>query len=244
MKTEILKPISSPDQPSSINEMYLHALKMIGTWVTISEWALKFSELYPEQLEKAETQAAGQKQDTTGLREIAARISSQTSRGAFGGKIEIDLSERPRRVRWISDDYAMEHEIIEIEEDLEPLRRGQKIKLHREAFTSKERYRQDEFEEIIRQLNFYFATDFELDHACALLNRTNPGNHHPENFQILTKSHNRKKNDSNWNRFLLNEQIEYIQSAVNLQKTIAVKLNIDFQEELLHLLIERLRKIF
>jgi hypothetical protein len=34
---------------------------------------------------------------TTGLREIAARVSSNISRGAYAGRIEIDDTERPSR---------------------------------------------------------------------------------------------------------------------------------------------------
>tara|TARA_Y100000034_G_C6910321_1_gene424393 strand:- start:14217 stop:14435 length:219 start_codon:yes stop_codon:yes gene_type:complete len=64
----------------TITEKYLLSLREIGNWVTVSEWAEKFAEDYPDQLEKANKQAEGQKQETTGLRELAARISSKVSK--------------------------------------------------------------------------------------------------------------------------------------------------------------------
>lgn len=63
----------------TISEKYLESLKTIGEWVIVSEWAKKFTELYPDEYAKAEAQARNQKNDTTGLREIAARISSRLS---------------------------------------------------------------------------------------------------------------------------------------------------------------------
>lgn len=64
-----------------IHEKYLEALKTFDGFVTVSEWAVKFGEMYPELLEKANKEAQNQKNDTTGLREIAARISSRLATG-------------------------------------------------------------------------------------------------------------------------------------------------------------------
>jgi hypothetical protein len=58
-----------------IQDKYLEALKSIAGWVIVSEWATKVGEMYPDILAKAEEQAAGQIQDTTGEREIAARTA-------------------------------------------------------------------------------------------------------------------------------------------------------------------------
>ncbi len=66
-----------------VSEKYLEALKAAGDWVIVSEWAKKVGELFPDVLEKAEADAKGQAQETSGLREIAARISSSLARGAF-----------------------------------------------------------------------------------------------------------------------------------------------------------------
>lgn len=56
-----------------ITEKYLEALKIFTDYITVSEWAQRFSEMFPDELQKANEQAANQKQDTTGLREIAAK---------------------------------------------------------------------------------------------------------------------------------------------------------------------------
>lgn len=152
--------------------------------------------------------------------------------------------ERPKKVRWLSREAANEHEQLGIEEDLEPFTRSRKIKQQSDGFTTKEKYRHQEFEEIIRQLNSFFLTDFELDHAKAILNKADPGNHHPDNFQILAKSHNRKKSGGNWKRFTVEEQIVYINSVISTQKLIASRMNLELEEGVLLLIIERMRKVF
>ena len=85
----------------NITKKYLEALKPVDGWVTVSEWAIKVGELYPDILEKAEIEASNQANETTGLREIAARISSSISRGAYAGKIEVNDSERPRQIKYL-----------------------------------------------------------------------------------------------------------------------------------------------
>lgn len=55
-------------------------LRAINGWTTISEWAVRVGELYPDVLEKTEQQAKAYDPPSTGLREIAARISSLISR--------------------------------------------------------------------------------------------------------------------------------------------------------------------
>ena len=87
----------------NINDKYLEALKQLTGWVTISQWGIKAAELFPDHLETANKQAATYDPPSTGLREITARISSQVSRGAFAGHVEIDESERPRKVRYLSE---------------------------------------------------------------------------------------------------------------------------------------------
>ena len=78
----------------NMHEKYLEALKLTDGWVKVSEWAIKVGERFPEVLEKAEKEAVNQANETTGLREIAARISSRISRGEYAEKIEIDTGEK------------------------------------------------------------------------------------------------------------------------------------------------------
>lgn len=86
--------------------------------------------------------------------------------------------------------------------------------------------------------------DFELEHANAILNPKEPGRHHPDNLQILLSSHNRFKNKSNWLRFTIDEQIEYINSVVLVQKMISKKMNIEIDDSVVVALMERLRKVY
>lgn len=228
----------------TISKKYLEALKTINDWVIVSEWAKKFAELYPDEYAKAEAQARNQRNDTTGLREIAARISSRLSTGGFEDTVEIDDSERPRRVRYISAEDRKQHVEEEIAEDIEPLTRQERIEQDIEKLTSYELYRIGELETIARQLNKFFGLDFEVDHAMAILNRESPGRHHPDNLQILTKAHNGKKNKYNWQRFAIDEQIGYIEAVINLQTIVAPKFGINLEQKVLENLATRLREIF
>lgn len=228
----------------NITEKYLDALKSLDDWVIVSEWAMKFGELYPDLLDKANKEAENQTNETTGLREIAARISSAISRGAYEDKIEIDTSERPRKVRFLSKELRSKHESNEIEEDIAPLRRNEIIRLATQSMSSLDLYRTTEFEAIARLIKTHFGLDFEVDHANALLNKENPGDHHPDNFQLILKAHNSKKNNDNWDRFTINEQVEYIESAIKMQKIVSSRFNIEMDASVLDSLLDRLTKIY
>jgi len=228
----------------TMSDKYLAVLKTLNGWVTVSEWAIKFGEIYPDLLDKAEEEAKNHKKPSTGLREIAARISSNVSTGKFTGHIEVDESERPKRVRILSDELVLNYIESEIEIDLEPLTRAQKIRSDESKLTVKERYRVSEFEGIISQLKEFFNLDFELEHAKAILNPTDPGTHHPDNMQILLKSHNRTKSNSNWERFSIKEQIEYIEAVVRVQKIVSQKMGIEMEDDVIRSVIERIKLIY
>lgn len=227
-----------------IRERYLEALKSTDEWIKVSEWAIKVGEIYPAILEKAEQDALNQANETTGLREIAARISSCISSGAFGTQIEINQSEKPRLVRYLKPEDQISHEEEEIEDDVAPLKRGDLIKEAEAEFSTEERYRVAEFEAIAGQLKQCFGLSFEVDHAQALLNQENPGPHHPDNLQLLLKAHNGRKNNQNWDRFSLEEQIEYIESALKMQSIIAERLGVELISTVQESLKARLENVF
>ncbi len=224
-------------------QKYLEALKTFDDWVIVSEWATKVGEVYPDLLAEANAQAEKQVNPTTGLRELAARISSRLSSDGFP-EVEIDESERPRKVRYISEEDKKVRIEDELEADIEPLTRLERIRKDTEALGEYERYRIEELETIARQLNRFFSLDFEVDHATALLNPTQSGNHHPDNLQLLIKAHNGKKNKKNWERFTIEEQIDYIKHVIALQTLIATRLEIELVDDVLDSLLERLRKIY
>ncbi len=228
----------------NISEKYLEILAKMNTWTTVSEWAKIFSEAHPDLLEKANKEALAQKKPTTGLRELAARISSSISRGAFSDFIEIDESERPRKIRFLNAEEKNEQIQKELEEDVEPITRDQKIRADSKLLTTNEIYRIEELENIISALNSYFKLDFELDHSNAILNSENPGKHHPNNLQILLKSHNRIKSKKNWNRFKIDEQIEYIKTIISVQKIVSKKMGIDLEVQVIDSIISRLKLIY
>jgi hypothetical protein len=229
---------------ATITEKYLEALKQSNDWITVSDWAIKVGEVYPDLLAKAESEAKNQANDTTGLREIAARISSAIIRGAYQNQIEIDAAERPRKVRYISLSEHDAHVQDDIEDDVEPLKRNEIIGRDSAQLSAHDLYRITEFENISKQLKHFFGLEFEVDHAKALLNPDAPGNHHPDNLQLLLKAHNGKKHNQNWVRFTKDEQVDYILAAINIQKIIATRFLIDCDESVLESLLSRLTSVY
>ena len=227
-----------------ITEKYIEALKTFSDYVTVSEWAQRFSEMFPDELQKANEQAANQKHDTTGLREIAARISSRLSTGGYSKEVLIDDSERPRKVKYITKDELIEQEQIEIDEDIEPLRRQDIINNATNQLEIFALYRITEFENIQKAFKQFFGLDFEIDHAEALLNSEKQGEHHPSNLQLLLKYHNGKKNKNSWNRFTFEEQEDYIKKSVALHSLVADKFDVEIDNKILEFLLNRLKEVY
>jgi hypothetical protein len=226
-----------------IYDKYIEALKTFNDFVTVSEWALRVGELYPDLLEKADKEAFAQKNETTGLREIAARISSRLSAGQFENVL-IDESERPRKVKYSTFQERQNNQEQELNDDIEPITRIQIINQGKDKLKIFEIYRLDEFKNIQKAFKDFFGLDFELDHANALLDRENQGEHHPDNLQLLLKYHNGKKNNNSWKRFGFEEQSKYIKDAIKLQSNVADNLSIELDELILSQLLERLKAVY
>ena len=212
--------------------------------MTVAEWAQKVGETHPDILKKVNQQARKYKRPSTGFREIASRISSIITDGGFDNQIEIDNSERPRKVRFIKPDETKIQQEKNIYIDLEPISRDEKIAKGMKSLSEKDKYRLKEMDIIARNLKDFFNLKVELDHAQALLNRNNPGEHHPDNLQIISKEHNRHKNNDNWERFSLKEQIDYIKALIQVQEVISKRVSIKIDKEVLNLIFERLKSVY
>ena len=228
----------------AINEKYLEAIKMHDGWITVAEWANKVGEMYPDLLETANAQAAAQRNPTTGLKEIAARISSRLSTGGYAHAVVVDESERPRKIKYLTVEQQEQHQQAELLDDIAPLSRAQKIKTDSANLSTLEEYRLAEFESVCSAFGGYLELDFEVDHAKALLNPTDPGRHHPDNLQILLKSHNRMKSSKNWKRFTPDEQVNYLKKVIELHTLIADKANIKIDHAIADALFVRLKNVY
>jgi len=227
-----------------IKDKYIAALKSLDDYATVSEWAEKFSIMFPDDFQRAEKQALNQAKPSTGLREIAARMSALLSDAKKPVEITIDHSERPRRVKYISTAEASENNERELSDDLEPLRRQDIINNAKQSLDVVDVYRMGELENIQRAFKQFFGLDFEIDHAEALLSQEKQGEHHPENLQLLLKFHNGKKNNNNWKRFSFEEQSEYIKKAIELQSSVAQNFGIEISNKIMSNLLKRLKEIY
>jgi uncharacterized metal-binding protein len=107
-----------------------------------------------------------------------------------------------------------------------------------------ELYRLDEFRNIQKAFKTFFNLDFEIDYAKALLYKESEGTYHPDNFQLILKYHNAKKNNKNWKRFRIEEQIEYIKKTIELQNIVAFRFELEVDENTLNSLLSRLKAIY
>ena len=222
----------------TITEKYIEALKEIGDWATAGEWALKVAEMYPDIMENANEQAKNQKNDTTGMRELTARLHSNVSRGAYEGKIEIDMDERPRKFRYALPEDIEKRIDEELDEEMACLTRTERIKKDYESLSTYDKYRIQELEAIAKAFNSYFKTDIEVDHAQSLMG-DNPGRHHPDNLQLISKTHNRIKSKKSWERMNLEKQLEYLEKMMAYHEMV-----FDVDDEILASLVERVRKVY
>lgn len=227
-----------------IHEKYLEALKTFDDFVTVSEWAVKVAEIYPDILNKAQKNVQNHKTPTSALQQITRQISSEITRGTYAEYINIDDSERPKKVKYITQEEFEKNTQEEFEEDIEPLRRQDIINQAKESLEAKELYRISEFENIQKSFKSFFGIDFEIDHAQALLDDIKQGKHHPDNFQLLLKYHNVKKYKNSWQRFSIEEQIEYIYKVVELHKILEAKLGVKLDEAILENLVSRLKAVY
>ncbi|SBS65283.1 AAA family ATPase [Vibrio atlanticus] len=85
-------------------EKYLQALSHAEGWVTVNEWAKLVQEYFPDLVEAAEEQAKKHAKPSSGLTQIAGRISSEfTNEGSMSQFVDIDNSSKPQKVRYKTD---------------------------------------------------------------------------------------------------------------------------------------------
>lgn len=228
---------------SEMKRKYLETLKDIESWATVSEWAKKVAELNPDILVKADREAQSHKRKTTGLREIAARISSIIASGGYEGLILVDESQSPRRVKFLSFNSQKSKEML-AKEDMEEIDRDERIQSDYEKLGKYPQYRIYELKEIARALKEVTGLSFHLDHARAIKNRTHPGKHGPDNAQILLQVHNAGKNNSNWKRFSLSDQLKYIQAVIELQELVNKKSRKKMDHKFLKSVLARLKAVY
>ena len=237
----------------SKKDKYVNVLKEINDWVEISEWAVTVGEKYPDLLEAANKDADKQnqtakdrnkKRNTTGVKEIAARIGSNLLTPGYIKEIEIDSTVKPRKVKYMSLDAIKEKQDQTLVDDIAPLTRRDIERTATDNFTKYEQYRTNEFWAISKQFKDFLNIDFEVDHASALLNDSSPGEHHPDNLQLLTKIHNARKNSNNYAKFDIEKQVAYIQNRYEGQVFIEEQQSNVLDVKILDALIARLRRVF
>ena len=81
-----------------IHKKYLEALKAFTEFVTLREWAVKFSEMYPDDFKEIDEKA--KKYKSNGLRELTNRMDKSLKKEEMFSFIKIDYSSSLKKVKY------------------------------------------------------------------------------------------------------------------------------------------------
>ncbi len=225
-------------------EKSMETLEKTTGWLELWDWA---DLVYAEHSDIAavmDSRGAGWAIPKPGRRVIWGELQGITRGNQRQPKNLIVDTSGIKKVTYASDEEIEEYESNAEAKEEEYLSRKDIIKRDEESLTQIEKWNIDDFYVIAKMLNDSFNLDFEVDHAKALMNPIDPGNHHPDNLQILSKRFNGIKNSKNWDRYSWEEQEEHIRDCVDPYLKNRERLDIDGTKEDLDYIIDRLKKIY
>jgi len=219
-------------------EQYLDVLKTFDNAVTILDWAKRVVEVHPVVLKQINSKT----NEMMTLKELVSELSLKVSQGVFSNVL-VENCQPYRRVEYISK-IAKNSLISKIRvKDIELILLESKIEQDIKKSTESDRYRLEEFSNIIKQLNRYFKLDFQLHYTYSLLRENKLAKHYVSNLEILTEQHDKLKKDGQ-KRFSIEEQKAYIKRIISIHLMVRKDIEIDLTDEVLDMLLERLTKVY
>jgi len=211
-------------------EQYLEVLKTFNESVTILKWAKRVVEMYPTVLEKMT------------IKELVSGLSLKVSDGEFSN-ILVENCKPYRRVQYVST--VVKNSLISKArvKDIELILVESKVNQDINKSTELDRYRLEEFMNIVKQLNRDFKLNFQIHYTHSLLRENKLGKHHVNNFEVLTEPHSKLKKDAQ-KRFSIEEQKAYIKRIISIHLMIRKDIELDLTDEVLDMLLERLTKVY
>ena len=219
-------------------EQYLEVLKTFDNAVTILEWAKKIVKLHPSILKQINSKT----NETMTLKELVSGLSLKVSDGEFSN-IVVENCKPYRRVQYVSETVKNTLMSRARAKDIELILLESKIKQDIKKSTESDRYRLEEFSNIVKQLNRYFKLDFQLHYTYSLLRDNKLAKHHVSNLEILTEVHSKLKKEG-FKRFSIEEQKAYIKRVISIHLMIRNDIELDLTDEVLDMLLERLTKVY
>jgi len=220
------------------HEKYMNILKESKEPMTILQWANKLIKKYPFILKQIDKRT----QRPITLQTLVSSLSIKVSKGEFPN-LKV-LEHKPyRKVIYLSDFKKNEFIKKAVQEDILAMTIEEKIQQDRRKVTEYEKYRLEEFQRIMEQLNKYFSLNFVLHHVVSLNNPKKQGRHHASNLQILTLEHSLLKQESD-KRFSIEEQKVYIKRIIVIAMMVDNRIDLDLIDEVLEMLVDRLEKIY
>ncbi len=218
-------------------EKYIKVLKDIDNWVSIREWVDEVATIHPDLFEEMVVAGAGWTPPNTGNDVLWRKLNYLTKDLMKKNDPNIEVSDKGKfkQIRYIENRLELTEET---------LTRGERIQEDTELLSLWDLHRIEEFRAVARSLNRLFKTDFEVDHSEAILSKNQPGSHHPNNLQLLSKRVNVIKGSRSWNRFSWDEQVDYIKKLVQSNTCIKDRLSIVATDDNLGLYLTQLELVY
>lgn len=219
-------------------EKYVSILKDSKEPLTILQWANELTKQYPSILKQIDVRT---KKPIT-LQTLVSNLSLKVSKGEFS-KVKVVESKPYRKVIYLSD--FKKNELIKksVQEDMLSLRIEEKISNDIQKSTEYEKYRLEEFQQIMEKFNEYFSLNFVLHHVISLETTRRGAKHQISNLQILTLEHSLVKKDAD-KRFSIEEQKVYIKRILVTKMMIDKTIELNLIDEVLEMLLDRLAKVY
>ncbi len=212
--------------------------------VTRPEWAELVGKKYPELLKKATLQGSSRSPSRSGVSILSTSMSASLRGSKESVFIETVVVDNLTKFRYITEEKSLENIEKALDEEELYSTRAEIIKAGNSVMTKFDSFRYKEFQEIQKNFKTLLKLDFEIDHANALMNPTEPGDHHPDNLQLLNSRFNSIKGKYNWKRFTIEEQVKHIRDYAAPYLEHKINLNIEYGEDCLEILIKRLEAIY
>jgi len=219
-------------------EQYIEVLKRFDNPVTILEWAKEIIRVYPVTLEQINSKT----NELMTLKDLVSRLSLNVSEGDFSN-ILVDNTQPYQKVQYFSENDKRNLIEERHQKDMEYVLVESKKEEDIQKSTEFDRYRLEEFSQIVTQLNGYFKLNFKLHHTYSLLSETQSSKHHVGNLEILRENDSELKSDGD-QRFTIEEQKAYIKRVISIHLMIVKDIDITLTDEVLDMLLDRLEKVY
>lgn len=227
-------------------KLYWEMFKRATSPTTVPEIVEQIIVEHPDFFAKKDAAAAQQKRPNNGRKQIQAEVNSLIATGRIPSQLQVDrtgdlitFTYLEQDVEDADDDLLLEYEDEGTTDNPCKATRRQIVQEAISNFTPEELYRTQEFKRIADALKTNCGITLDVDHAKSLLNYEEPGEHHPDNLQLLESNLNKSKNNKNWNRFTWEQQERHLRCLLD-----AIEVAKNVNRSVFEILVQQLKVVY